>query len=217
MGKLIVLSPHFDDAALSAGQLIAGHHSPIIVTVCSSEPQMYSALTEYDKNCGFEEIHQVISARREENRVACQILRARSVELGLYDNQYHSQPVELYEDAFREYLSSKSRRDDMVVAPLATKHPDHQKVMKASLDVCRRMRFPLWLYEELPHRVLWPEEVTKTVESLKQEGISLLREFIGDGHMQLKEAAVNCYRSQLWSLDLRSTFVPERFHKVVFE
>lgn len=215
MGELIVLSPHFDDAALSAGQLIAGHHAPTIITVCSSEPRMYSELTEYDKNCGFESIEEVIPTRRAENHLACRILGAESGEFDLWDNQYGEETQKVHDDRLRDYLYTKSR-DDMVVAPLATKHPDHQKVMEAALEVCRRMKFPLWLYEELPHRVLWPEAVADTVKKLEDSGIGLEKEFIGDGVMEIKEAAVHCYKSQLWALDLRSTFVPERFHKVSF-
>lgn len=214
MNQLVVLSPHYDDAVLSAGQLIKGHHNPKIVTVCSGidDPDVQ---TEYDKNCGFSSAKVAVFERSAENVAAAEILGADTESLGLLDDQYGGSTWQEHEEKLMNLFSNLGP-GDTVLAPLATRHPDHQKVMNAALDAGYRLNVNLYLYEELPHRVLWPEdvefhrrEVEKTVRSLKLG-------FIGDGPMDYKEFAVNRYKSQLWSLDQRCIFVPERFWGVTW-
>lgn len=218
MSVLVVVSPHYDDAVLSCGQLIEGHHTPIILTVFTGAPKE-EVSTEYDKHCGFESSSDALPARRTENERACRILGAAPIDLGLIDNQYGGSPQEEVEDTLLQSLRERYRGSGgeiEVVAPLATRHPDHQKVMNAAVDVCTKAGWPLWLYEELPHRVLWPEEVAQSAVRLSQEkNRNLMLQFIGDGPIEMKRAAVACYRSQLWALNQDCIFVPERFHRVI--
>jgi LmbE family N-acetylglucosaminyl deacetylase len=217
MNRLIAFSPHYDDAVLSAGQLLIGHHSPWVVTVCTDSPLPDSELTEYDANCGFTDPADVMPARHQENLKACEIVGAQEFSLGLLDNAYGGSPQQDHDTVLHEFFRVwKLDPDDVIVGPLATKHPDHVKVMNACLQTSKRFGCNLWLYEELPHRVLWPELVTEALIDVRaRHAVRLEKEFIGDGMIELKQAAVACYKSQLWSLDQRCIFVPERFHKVV--
>jgi LmbE family N-acetylglucosaminyl deacetylase len=106
-----------------------------------------------------------------------------------------------------------------MVAPLGLKHPDHQLVAAA----CRRLAPQLWaagkavwVYEELPGRVLWPELVRPALDLWEAHLLVNLEPcFIGSGPMELKLEALSCYSSQLPLLEGMGSpccwQVPERF------
>src|SRR5256885_6374496 len=87
--RLVVVSPHFDDAVLGCGQLLSAHPGATVVTVLAGRPESYPAeVTQWDAGGGFEPGDDVVAARREEDRNALAVFDATSVWLEFSDHQY---------------------------------------------------------------------------------------------------------------------------------
>lgn len=209
MKKCLVISPHLDDAILSAGQFIAGRPGCDVLTVFSGIPQISAKyLTAYDKSCGFKTSKDAMVIRRQEDEEACAILNANPIHLDFLDSQYGAHERDGLVDVLDHFKLSDY---EMIIGPLGLRHPDHIAVS----DALKKLNPPnlyLYVYEELPARVTHPELV---VERLKEFPSAELV-FIGDGPIQDKIRALFCYRSQIGRGDLNTynLYVPERFWKV---
>lgn len=211
----VAISPHLDDAVLSAGQALTLHDNVLIVTVFSGAPA--SATTSYDLERGFESSAEAVSARIEEDRFATSIIGAQVEYLGFYDSQYGARH-EVIEAKIHEGVGAIVRAArGRLFAPLGLVHPDHEIVTAAVLDAVTD-GIELLLYEDLPARVLWPEAAAEAVATLRSDGWTVEPQHMGAGPMTTKEAACACYRSQVGSakglISPHAVLVPERFWRV---
>ncbi len=206
-----MVSPHLDDAVLSCGQMLAGRHSTVL-TVCAGVPED-GFVSQYDADSGFLTSRKAMLARRAEDKAATAALNARHVWLNFMDGAYPN-PPEREAVATRIRMALRRLGAEVVFFPAGTVHPIHALVAAACRDVATTMVFAeAWVYEELPYRVLWPEEAADAVKQWFDVGVVGL-DFAGDGPMEAKEVAVGKYRSQLWALNERCLYVPERFHRL---
>lgn len=214
--KTLLISPHFDDAVLSAGQFIAGKPKLQcdVLTVFSAIPQDMGLQTPYDASCGFKTSKDAMVIRRQEDEEALAILGANSLHLGCLDSQYPngSHGEDVYQALF-EFNKRHGSEYDMVLAPLGLRHPDHKVVSWAVQGVFDGHN-NLYLWEDLPHRVTHPEEVFEQLQEFTDSKPELT--FIGDGPIAEKIRALWCYRSQMakGDLDPHVLYVPERFWKI---
>jgi LmbE family N-acetylglucosaminyl deacetylase len=90
--RIVVVSPHLDDAALSLGAAIAnasaGGAAVTVLTVFAGDPDATVAAGPYDRSCGYATAGEAARARREEDRRACAALGAIPVWLPFGDAQY---------------------------------------------------------------------------------------------------------------------------------
>jgi LmbE family N-acetylglucosaminyl deacetylase len=87
--RLVVVSPHFDDAVLGCGQLLSAHPGATVVTVFGGRPESYpEEVTQWDASGGFETGDDVVAARRGEDRNALAVVDATSTWLEFCDHQY---------------------------------------------------------------------------------------------------------------------------------
>lgn len=215
---ILVLSPHFDDAVLSMGQVLAGRPDVVVATVCSAVPPDEGMLTSYDESCGFRSAREAVGVRTVEDARALNVLHAYPTRLGFVDHQYRDGPLD--ETALTEAiwtLAAAIEGVSVVVAPLGLAHPDHYAVARAAAAAARDVE--LWCYEDLPARVLWPEEVPDRLESWRVQGYKPELGFMGTGPGDLKLRAVRHYRSQLWAEafggpGLHNVLVPERLWRM---
>jgi len=222
MDPLMVISPHLDDAVLSAGQMMAGRPDCVVVTVFSGVPDP-PQVTAYDRSCGFMSSTEAMIARMLEDHQALSRLGARAEHLGHLDSQYGPASVNaIYED-----LADRWWRLGFpdVLAPLGLAHPDHAAVAIAChvlADDVREKGKAMFLYEELPARVLWPELVAPAIDYWRANTKPWGWEpgFIGTGSKVTKAHAVRAYRSQMPNIGALGDgagrtclFVPERFWK----
>jgi LmbE family N-acetylglucosaminyl deacetylase len=222
MDPAVFVSPHMDDAVLSAGQAIGGWPGATVVTVCTHPPtEGRLDLTEFDRNSGFVTAREACYRRRTEDRNACAKLGASTHHLGLADSQYgDALDPAVVEHFLADALEKIAPR--VVVAPMGLVHPDHVDVAVACASLMSKDRYPdieWWVYEDLPSRVLYPESVQPALRdwwgALAHDiGGSLALGFLGTTPLELKEAAVRCYASQLWALDLHAVLCPERLWRV---
>ncbi len=196
---------------------MAGRPDAILVTVCGAAAP--EGLSDYDRSCGFRSSFEAVAARRAEDVAAARILGAKAVHmLAFADGQYGTalDPTAVAA-ALAEVVDGSGAH--MVVGPLGLAHPDHEAVAAAVLEVAADPDLEVWLYEELPARVLWPETVAPALGRVRDAGFEPELGFIGTGLLSTKMLAVRAYRSQLGALtratagaELHPVFCPERFH-----
>lgn len=216
MRAVVVVSPHLDDGCLGAGQFIAGRPDCVMTTVFAGTPDAKSVLTAYDQKCGFGSAAEAVEARRAEDTEAMSVLQARAVHLDFVDSQYGGI---LDTEALVEQLRDEIRATDpeLVIGPLGLVHRDHQAVREALLEATRDGVRPVWLYEELPYRVVTPEAAMDVLDSLRERGYEPELGFIGTGSVAKKMDALWSYRSQLGLPEFANRhelLVGERFWRV---
>src|SRR4051812_25718577 len=91
VGRMLVLSPHLDDAALSAGALIAAHDDVVVATVFTAGT-VAGATIDWDVQCGLGAPADAMACRREEDRRAMAALAARHEWLGHTSSSYTNEP-----------------------------------------------------------------------------------------------------------------------------
>jgi LmbE family N-acetylglucosaminyl deacetylase len=222
MRPVLVVSPHLDDAVLSCGQFLAGRPDCVVVTLFARVPDA-GVITLYDEKCGFTSSKDAVVTRRQEDEEACAILRAKAVHLDFWDQQYDdgSQTAMSVALALRDVIDEVD--PEFVVGPMGLTHPDHIRARDTALHAVINTHtttpvLPIWLYEELPYRVVYPEQVQNVLAGWgKTYSGDLHASFIGTGPLERKLAALWSYRSQmdLPEFDNIHNFcVSERFWKV---
>lgn len=213
MRKVLLISPHFDDAVLSAGQFMAGRPDCEVVTVFAGYPTGSEGVrTAYDKKCGFKNAQDAVSVRRFEDSQATAMLQATSVHLRFSDGQYNENVDP--EEIKAEILDLIEKEDyEFVLAPMGLEHPDHELVSDCVTDLVDdgAITLPVYLWEDLPTRVVYPEIAFSRIIDLDLQHLVN----IGDGPISDKIRALWCYKSQMNTgiLDPYVMYVPERFWK----
>ena len=206
---VLVISPHCDDAVLSLGQYLSTEPATVL-TVFAGAPT--GGCTPYDRARGFHQSRRAMSVRRKEDRTACELLGCDTIQLNFYDQQY-GQPSD--DEQIVDAIRARVKPDELVFVPLGIGHPDHVQVAR-----CARAMFDsttLIVYEELPYRVLYPEQVVEALGKIRAEGWT-----VGDLPYPLpqfpwerKVAAIGAYASQFPSgADDPCLLVPERAWRI---
>jgi LmbE family N-acetylglucosaminyl deacetylase len=87
--RVVVLSPHFDDAVMGCGLLLTTHPGATVVTVLGGPPPAYpDEPGEWDALGGFRAGDDVVARRREEDRAALAELGATPVWLDYSEYTY---------------------------------------------------------------------------------------------------------------------------------
>lgn len=217
-----VLSPHLDDACLSLGQWLSTEPGDVeVVTVLAGVPDRCEQyVSDYDRACGFVSSIAAMRTRQFEDVDALSFYLDHAVRhLSFLDCQYLDGPRS---DSEAVIVAIKNRYspEELMFAPLGIGHPDHLFVADCAREAVRRSVGPepvgLILYEELPGRVLHPEEVHERLRVVAAEGweIGALPWPLpqGDRSDRLRKAvAISRYRSQFpEGADDPALLVPER-------
>jgi LmbE family N-acetylglucosaminyl deacetylase len=150
--RLVVLSPHLDDAVLSLGGTIAravrAGSEVTVITVFAGDPESTAEACEWDKLCGFSGAGEAMRARRREDAQACEILGATPAWFPYWDVDYDE---EVSDDAIWQSLATGLLGADFVLVPgFPLEHPDHARLTRLVLE-----RIPatstLGLYVEQPY------------------------------------------------------------------
>lgn len=210
MKKVLLISPHFDDAVLSAGQFMAGRPDTDVLTVFGGYPKDLDASTPYDVKCGFEKARDAVTVRRQEDDEALSNLQANSFYLEFSDSQYgetHDRNEIL--KAIKNFILENDY--EFVLCPIGISHPDHILVAKIVKSLEPYIDKNIYYWEDLPIRVVEPMEAFKRLNEL---GVKELV-FPGTGPVVKKIRALSCYKSQIGTgiLDPYLMYVPERFWK----
>jgi LmbE family N-acetylglucosaminyl deacetylase len=205
LSRIVVVSPHFDDAVLGAAHLIAGHPGTTVITVLGGRPPAYpEEPTSWDACGGFRAGDDVVALRQEEDRAALTFLAAEPIWLDFPDHQYlakadrprpdHVAPV------LEEALASTS--PTAVFLPMGLANPDHTLTHEAGLLARTALgesgSGPAWFcyedhgYKHIPGILAW------RVAKLFKSGLWPTPAVVPvDPDMPRKRAAIEFYQSQL--------------------
>jgi LmbE family N-acetylglucosaminyl deacetylase len=210
-GRVLAVSPHMDDAVLSAGAFLSACSAAVIVTVFAGFPPRYDGLSEWDADCGFTEGDDVVALRREEDRRAAEHIGAQARWLDFVDSQYEPEPpaVEAIAASLRALVTELGV--ETLALPLGINHEDHQRTHEACAMLLRD-HFGLvdhWVaWADVPYRARHPEEVEQRLKSLRANGFSA-RPFVVDSD-EHKRAAISEYPTQARGLGAESMIDAER-------
>ncbi|PQV49927.1 PIG-L family deacetylase [Paraburkholderia sp. BL21I4N1] len=217
--RLFIVSPHFDDAVFSCGELLAAHPDTAICTVFAAPPEQ-EMQTEWDEKSGFTGAFQAIHARTREDNLALEILDAIPLRMPFRDGQYRDSPsISKLAAALEETIYRTTA--NTLLMPLGLHHDDHVRVFEACCEILPRLSHLEWFgYEEAIHRRT-PGVVQARLADLVQRGVVATPAQPSAGHTidaqrraQLKREAVNAYGSQLQAFgagNYDDVFAAERY------
>jgi LmbE family N-acetylglucosaminyl deacetylase len=199
--RLVVVSPHFDDAALGTSHLLGAHPGATVVTTHAGRPPAYPAEpTEWDALGGFGPGDDIIAIRRDEDRAGLAVLGAEPVWLDFVDWQYldtrdratAAQIAAGLEPALRD-LSPTA-----VFVPMGIANPDHEVAHDAARLVIAHMPEIAWFayednaYKHLPGLLAW--RISKLFHSELWPTPAILK---APPDFDRKRRAIHCYASQI--------------------
>ena len=213
--RWIYISPHLDDAVLSAGGLIreqtrAGLQVEIWTILCGFPPREdlspYAQVLHHE--WGVPSVGDLIRARREEDRKACQIVGATPVYFDYLDCIYRRAEngdwlygyiyVPPHEDEadfparMAESISARLQSTDQLVCQLGLgSHVDHVLVRRA-VDLLGR---PVLYYADVPYLFKSPEELAPHTAGMKSNVYA-----VGEAGLKSWVEAVDAHASQISSL-----------------
>jgi LmbE family N-acetylglucosaminyl deacetylase len=213
--RWIYLSPHLDDAALSAGgflydQASTGNTVEIWTMVCGFPPPgeltPRAQLEHFVWGTGTME--ETVKLRRAEDVKAARILGAKPVHFDIPDCIYRRGPDDepLYPDIFvlphpaeaqlpdqiAQTLAPRLRADDRVICQLGIGgHVDHILVRQAA----ERLGRPLWYAADMPYLFKKPEELAPFVVGMAESVYT-----ITEAGLAAWEEATLAYETQLSAL-----------------
>ncbi|MDE1181715.1 PIG-L family deacetylase [Paraburkholderia sp.] len=221
--RLFVVSPHFDDAVFSCGELIAANPAAIVCTVFAAPPERDMS-THWDTRCGFDSAYEALRARTIEDDRALAILEAKAARLPFSDSQYNDTPAAADIADVLEKAVRASNASELLI-PLGLGHSDHELVFDACCKVMPRLPGMKWFaYEEAIYR-REPGVVQKRLGDLEQRGyiatpVPVLERGVGEGSVRrgryaaMKSEAVHAYKSHLKASDesgYDDVFAPEHY------
>lgn len=230
--RIVVLSPHFDDAAMGAGLLLlrhAGTSETTVVTVFGGRPPAYpEEPTEWDALGGFKAGEDVVALRREEDRAAMEVLGAEPVWLEFADYQYLASEERATAEEMAPVVEAAvmARRPTAVFFPMGLANPDHVATHDAALLVRERHPEVSWFcyedqgYKHIPGLLAW--RVAKLFRSLVWPTPAAVPTASGTDALARKREAIWCYKSQIQPLERdhglterTDAAVPEQFWRLL--
>ena len=164
LARIVVVSPHLDDAVLGCGGLLADHPGATVLTVFAGAPDAYpDPMTWWDRLSGFASGDDPLDARRKEDAKALGELGATPAWLEFVEHQYLDREDRARPATIVDALETAIRRADptMVVAPFGLANPDHDCTHEAALLVRERLPGPAWFcyedtgYKHIPGLLAW--------------------------------------------------------------
>jgi LmbE family N-acetylglucosaminyl deacetylase len=157
LDRVVMVSPHLDDAVLGAARVMAAHPGCHVITVFAGNPPAYpDPMRLWDVQSGFGPGDDVMEVRRKEDHAALALLDATPVHLDFVEYTYNPGDVPVSPDVIAPVLDDALRglRPTLVVAPFGLANPDHDVTHCA----CMRVRstsaetqpdVSWWCYEDM--------------------------------------------------------------------
>jgi len=204
--RVVVVSPHLDDAVLGCAHFLNAHPGTTVVTVFAGRPESYpTPMERWDALCGFVPGDEVHVARRAEDTAALALLGATPRWLDFVEHSYLERSAWARADDIVEVLEPTlaALEPTAVLAPFGLGNPDHAHTHDACLLVRERLAPDVaWFcYEDTGYKHI-PGVLARRIAGLLRGGIwptpAALPLRVDDDH---KRRAIECYPSQLRALE----------------
>jgi LmbE family N-acetylglucosaminyl deacetylase len=227
--RIVVVSPHFDDAVLGASDLLGSYPGSTVITLVAGRPPQYPAEpTDWDACGGFKAGDDVVAVRRKEDVAALEVLDATPVWLDVADHQYLAK--EDWQDPEEVAPSLKEAIVNLdptaVFLPMGIANPDHVLThdagMIARAQLVESGTDIAWFcyedhgYKHIPGLLAW--RVTKLFKSGLWPTPAIVPV---EPDMARKRRAIACYVSQVPPLERDHALserldgnVPEQYWRV---
>lgn len=209
-GRVIVVSPHLDDAIMSLGATIAyaveAGTKIEVLTVFTDIASSGAPASPWDRQCGFLTEGEAARARREEDRQACSIVGAEPRWLNFGSECYERRGSE---DEIWSAVTSAVRGADTVLIPgFPLAHSDHAYLSKLLLRKGLNGE-RVALYVEQPYafelkKVPGRSTVAPALKPIITGSLAWTRMRTSRTYRRAKAQAMRSYRSQLFHLGLRN-------------
>jgi LmbE family N-acetylglucosaminyl deacetylase len=208
--RIVVVSPHLDDAVLGCSYLMAAHPGVTVVTVFAGRPAEYPRpMQHWDTLCGFVAGDEVHVARRAEDTAALAVFDATPVWLDYVEHSYLERADWVRPAAIVDELAVTiaALAPTAVFAPFGLGNPDHAATHEACIEVRARIASegraePSWFcyedtgYKHIPGLLAW------RVAKLLRAGVWPTPAAVPiDPDHARKLAASGCYPSQMRALE----------------
>ena len=200
MSKLIVVSPHLDDAVFSNWHSIT--KGTELITVFAGLPSKGTSAW-WDKLCGQKVSRQMIKSRIAENELAVNPVGAKTIYLDFLDAQYrHSieDPKKIADEIVKQ--TADNDRFTFNLAGSAWCHKDHIIVRKAGVELLNRGR-NVSFYADIPYMNLprkpypmYIKDLERRAEKLVGRPMKAVAVDLNPDVYESKMAAVKQYKSQ---------------------
>lgn len=206
----IVISPHFDDAALSCGHWLTWHPASVLATVCSGKPGPGVTACDWDARSGFTSADGATLSRGAEDASAAAVVEAQQRLLGFLDAEYrgivgrrHEDPS--VHDSFETAVASAigALIDDLCpracLAPLGLHHYDHVATGRAARRALwSRPQCEAIAYADLPYAFSYPRALAEKLGEVRSDGWQVTEIPMPlPPSTEPKKRMVECYRSQM--------------------
>jgi len=205
LDRVLIVSPHLDDAVLGCARFMAAHPGCTVVTVFAGNPPRYpDPMRLWDVQSGFGPDDDVMEARRKEDHAALSVLDARPVHFDFVEHTYREGDQPVAPDVIAPVVAATLREiaPTLIIAPFGLANPDHDVTHQACMHVREEMGgASWWCYEDFGYKhipgllawrvsrlfrqAVWPTPVCPPI----------------DADTTPKMTAVNCYPSQLLALE----------------
>lgn len=219
--RVLAISPHLDDAALSAGATLAafsaGGTDVEVLTLFAGAPHepLTAVARAFHATCGLPQDASAVALRRDEDRAAMHELGAHAHYRGFLDAIYRRAPdgqwlcrheqamfdailldQDLLDDLSREvrHFFAAVSPDLALTCAAIGDHIDHRLTRTAVLHAATSTKTPILLWEDLPYAIGRPPVTTP-----------YLTRPITSESWERKWRAITCYTTQvrmLWPTDI---------------
>ncbi len=164
LGRIVVVSPHFDDAVQGAGLLLARHPGATVLTVFAGAPAGYpEPPSEWDTLGGFVSGDDVVALRRREDVAALDVLGSVPQWLDFADHQYLDASDRASAEAVAARLGPALAElaPTAVFVPFGLGNPDHDVTHRAARLLLDDMPATAWYcyedagYKHIPGLLAW--------------------------------------------------------------
>jgi LmbE family N-acetylglucosaminyl deacetylase len=209
LDRIVVVSPHLDDAVLGCGLLLDAVPGTTVLTVFTGAPESYpDPMRPWDVECGFGPGDDVMTARRAEDVEALAVTGSVPVHLGLVEYSYRPGDAVVPVPEIASALAAELDRINptLVLIPFGLANPDHGAVHEAALAVraADGGAREWWCYEEAGYKHI-PGMLAWRVAGLFRSEIwptPVVPPSVKATAVARKAEALACYRSQVRALDL---------------
>jgi LmbE family N-acetylglucosaminyl deacetylase len=225
LARIVVVSPHFDDAAMGAGHLIASYDNTTVITVLGGRPPAYpDPPSEWDALGGFVAGDDVVAVRRQEDVAAMAVLESGYRWLEFSDHQYLEPELRPTPAAVAPELGAAiaELNPTAVFFPMGLGNPDHVMTHEACLLIREGGPEREWFcyedhgYKHIPGLLAW--RVAKMLRAHPWPTPAIVPHVPDE---ERKRAAIWCYTSQIPPLERDHALsarmegrVPEQFWRL---